>query len=76
METTEKKEGKIVVNYGVTRKLLAAKCEIIDIKPDKENAITGKDRCVHVFKNDEHFQEEFARINKEIAEFKAQEAKG
>ena len=74
MENTNKKEGKLVFNYGVTRKLLAAGAQVIDIKPDRENAVTGKDRCVHVFKNDEHFQREFERINKEIAESKAQEA--
>lgn len=76
MENTNKKEGKLVFNYGVTRKLLAAGAQVIDIKPDRENAVTGKDRCVHVFKNDEHFQREFERINKEIAESKAQEAQG
>lgn len=76
MENTNKKEGKLVFNYGVTRKLLAAGAQVIDIKPDRENAVTGKDRCVHVFKNDEHFQREFERINKEIAESKAQEAHG
>ena len=76
MENTNKKEGKLVFNYGVTRKLLAAGAQVIDIKPDRENAVTGKDRCVHVFKNDEHFQREFEKINKEIAESKAQEAQG
>lgn len=69
-----KKETKLVFNYGVTRKLLEANCVIVDIKPDKANAETGKDRCIHVFKNDEHFQTEFERINKEIAEAKAKEA--
>lgn len=69
-----KKETKLVFNYGVTRKLLEAGCTIVDIKPDKANAETGKDRCIHVFKNDEHFQTEFERINKEIAEAKAKEA--
>lgn len=62
-----KKETKLVFNYGVTRKLLAAGCTICDIKPDRENQVTGKDRCIHVFKNDEIFQAEFERINKEIA---------
>lgn len=68
-----KKESKLVFNYGVTRKLLAADCVVIDIKPDKENAVTGKDKCVHVFKADDHFWTEFERINKEIAESKTAE---
>jgi hypothetical protein len=66
-----KKETKLVFNYGVTRKLLAAGCTICDIKPDRENQVTGKDRCIHVFKNDEIFQAEFEKINKEIATSKA-----
>lgn len=71
---TKKKETKLVFNYGVTRKLLQAGAVVVDIKPDRENEITGKDRCVHVFKNDEVFQREFERINKEIAEVKTAEA--
>ena len=63
-----KKETRLVFNYGVTRKLLAAGCTVCDIKPDRENQITGKDKCIHVFKNDELFQTEFERINREIAE--------
>ena len=62
-----KKETRLVFNYGVTRKLLAAGCQVVDIKPDRENQITGKDKCIHVFKNDELFQTEFERINREIA---------
>ena len=62
------KETRLVFNYGVTRKLLAAGCVVVDIKPDRENQVTGKDKCIHVFKNDELFQKEFERINKEIAE--------
>ena len=62
-----KKETRLVFNYGVTRKLLAAGCQVVDIKPDRENQITGKDKCVHVFKNDALFQTEFERINREIA---------
>lgn len=73
MESNKRRDSKLVFNYGVTRKLLAANCEIVDIKPDKENAMTGKDRCVHVFKADEHFWTEFERINREIAETKAAE---
>lgn len=73
MENMKKKDTKLVFNYGVTRKLLAAGCVVVDIKPDRENEMTGKDRCIHVFKNDEHFQAEFERINKEIAESKAAE---
>ena len=70
MENNQRRDSKLVFNYGVTRKLLAANCQIIDIKPDKENATTGKDRCVHVFRADDHFWTEFERINKEIAESK------
>ena len=76
MENTNQKEGKLVFNYGVTKRLLAAGCQIIGIKPDRDNVVTGKERCVHVFKNDELFRTEFAKINQEIAESKAQEAKG
>lgn len=68
---TKNKETKLVFNYGVTRKLLAAGCTIVDIKPDRTNEETGKERVVHVFKNDELFQKEFERINKEIAEVRA-----
>ena len=71
MENNKRKDSKLVFNYGVTRKLLAAGCVICDIKPDKDNAMTGKDKCVHVFKADEYFWTEFERINKEIAEAKA-----
>lgn len=68
------KEARLVFNSGVCRALLKAGCTIIDVKPDRTNAETGKDRSVFVFKNDEHFQNEFERINKEIAEVKAKEA--
>lgn len=71
MKDMNKKDSKLVFNYGVTRKLLASGCTICDIKPDKENEVTGKDKCVHVFKADEHFWAEFERINREIAESKA-----
>lgn len=71
MENMKKKDTKLVFNYGVTRKLLAAGCQVVDIKPDKENVTNGKDKCVHVFKADEHFWAEFERINREIAEAKA-----
>lgn len=61
-----KKEAKLVFNMGVCRKLLQAGCTAIDCKPDKHN----RDKTVMVFKNDEKFQKEFERINKEIAESK------
>lgn len=73
MENNKRKDSKLVFNYGVVRKLLAAGCQIIDIKPDKDNSSTGKDKCVHVFKADEHFWTEFERINKELAETKVSE---
>lgn len=61
-----KKEYKLVFNSGVARRLLKLGCCIADIKADRENP----DKTVFVFKNDEHFQTEFERINKEIAEAK------
>ena len=67
------KEARLVFNSGVTRALLKAGATIIDVKPDRTNAETGKERSIFVFKNDETFQREFARINKEIAETKAKE---
>lgn len=64
-----KKEAKLVFNMGVARALFKAGCTAIDCKPDRANP----DKTVIVFKNDEHFQKEFERINKEIAETKAAE---
>jgi AmiR/NasT family two-component response regulator len=63
------KEAKLIFNMGVGRALLKAGCQVIDCKPDKSNP----DKTVLVFKNDEVFQRELARINKEIAETKAAE---
>ena len=62
-----KKEAKLVFNMGCGRALLKAGCTVIDVKPDK----TNPDKTVLVFKNDETFQGEFERINREIAEAKA-----
>jgi hypothetical protein len=62
-----RKEAKLVFNMGVSRALLKAGCQVVDCKPDKENP----DKTVLVFKNDELFQKEFERINKEIAAAKA-----
>ena len=67
MENNKKKDAKLIFNAGACRSLLKAGCVIIDVKPDRENP----DKSVFVFKNDEHFQKEFERINKEIAEAKA-----
>ena len=64
-----KKEAKLIFNMGVGRALLKAGAQVIDVKPDRTNA----DKTVLVFKNDEVFQRELARINKEIAETKAAE---
>lgn len=64
-----KKEARLIFNMGCGRALLKAGCTVIDVKPDKSN----KDKTVLVFKNDEIFEREFARINKEIAESKAAE---
>ena len=64
-----KKEAKLIFNMGVGRALLKAGAQVIDVKPDRTNA----DKTVLVFKNDELFQRELARINKEIADAKAAE---
>lgn len=58
-----KKEARLVFNMGVARALFKAGCTAIDCKPDRANP----DKTVLVFKNDELFQEEFERINREIA---------
>jgi hypothetical protein len=63
------KEAKLIFNMGVGRALLKAGAQVIDVKPDRTNA----DKTVLVFKNDEVFQRELARINMEIAQAKAAE---
>lgn len=72
MENVAKKEARLVFNMGVGRALLKAGCTVVDVKPDRANP----DKTVLVFKNDEIFDREFARINKEIAEAKSKEALG
>ena len=62
-----KKAARLVFNMGVARALLKANCQVIDCKPDR----TNPDKTVLVFKNDEKFQQEFERINNEIAAAKA-----
>ena len=64
------KDARLVFNMGVGRALLKAGCVVIDVKPDRAN----QDKTILVFKNDETFQREFARINKEIADAKTKEA--
>lgn len=64
-----KKEAKLIFNMGVGRALLKAGAVVIDVKPDR----TNPDKTVLVFKNDELFQNEIARINKEIADAKTVE---
>lgn len=64
-----KKEARLVFNMGVSRALIRAGCTVVDCKPDK----TNPDKTVLVFKNDEIFEREFSRINKEIAEAKVAE---
>lgn len=66
----KKKECKLVFNAGCARALLKAGCVICDIKQSRENA----DKTIFVFKNDELFQREFERLNKEIAASKTKEA--
>ncbi len=63
------KEANLIFNMGVGRALIKAGAQVIDVKPDR----TNPDKTVLVFKNDELFQTELARINKEIAEAKAAE---
>ena len=63
------KDARLVFNMGVGRALLKAGCQVIDVKPDR----TNQDKTILVFKNDETFQVEFARINKEIADAKVKE---
>ena len=65
------KDAKLIFNMGVGRALLKAGCVVIDVKPDRANP----DKTVLVFKNDETFQRELARINKEIAEAKTAKKK-
>lgn len=67
MENT-KKDARLIFNMGVARALFKAGCTAIDCKPDRSDP----NRTVLVFKNDEVFEKEFARINKEIAESKAE----
>ena len=62
-----KKECKLVFNMGLSRALLRAGCTIVDLKASRENP----DKTIAVFKNDELFQAEFERLNREIAEAKA-----
>lgn len=64
----KKKEARVIFNMGVARALFRAGCTAIDCKTDRSDP----NKTVIVFKNDELFQREFARINKEIAEAKAQ----
>ena len=65
------KECKLVFNAGCARELLRRGCTIVDIKQSRENT----EKTIFVFKNDEHFREEFERLNREIAEAKAAEDK-
>lgn len=69
MEKITKKDARLVFNMGVARALFKAGCTAIDCKPDRANP----EKTVLVFKNDEVFEREFARINKEIAESKSKE---
>lgn len=65
----EQKEARLIFNMGVGRKLIKAGCTVTDVKPARDN----RDKSILVFKNDETFQREFARINKELAEMKKNE---
>lgn len=63
---SNKKEAKLIFNLGVGRALIRAGCTVIDVKPDRMN----HDKTILVFKNDDVFQHEFARINEEIGKSK------
>ena len=63
-----KKEYKLVFNAGVARRLVRMGINIADIKSDRANP----DKTVFVFKRTPEFEAAFARINKEIAEAKAE----
>ena len=63
-----KKDARLIFNMGVARALFKAGCTAIDCKPDRSDP----NRTILVFKNDEVFEKEFAQINKEIAEAKAE----
>jgi hypothetical protein len=65
----KRKEAKLIFNAGTARSLLKAGCVIVDIKQSRENA----DKTIFAFRNDEKFQIEFERINKEIAAAKEKE---
>ena len=69
------KEARLVFSCGVANSLLKAGCIMLEVKPDRTNVETGKDRLVFVFKNDRLFQEEFARVKKEIADSRAAQEK-
>lgn len=73
MENNKVKEARLVFNFGMARRLLKLGCTMVDIKEDRTNAETGKERTIFAFKNDEHFQECFAQLKKELAEMKNKE---
>ena len=62
-----KKEARLIFNMGCGRALLKAGCTVVDVKPDRTNS----DKTILVFKNDEIFQREFEKLNKEIAASRA-----
>lgn len=62
-----KKDARLIFNMGCGRALIKAGCQVVDVKPDRSNP----DKTILVFKNDEKFQQEFERINNEIAAAKS-----
>lgn len=58
---------KLIFNCGVARNLLKKGCVIVDIKPDRSNSETGKEKTIFCFLKDETFKKAFAEINNEIA---------
>ena len=69
MENNKKKQAKCIFNMGLAKALIDRGCVVCGLKPDRNN----KDKTVVVFKCDDHFWEEFEKINKEIAAAKAEE---
>lgn len=63
---TQEVKGKVIRKASLTRQLLAAggdKVRIIDVKVDRDDPT--RQRTVHVFRDDEDFQEVFEKVIEE-----------
>lgn len=67
----EEKTSKVIRNSGVARNLLRMGCEIIDIKPDKEDP--DRKRTVFVFRKDAAFDVAMESVTNSIKEKQARE---